>query len=83
MKSIPRKIFVLIIANISRPFESFLAKIWVKINIDVRKITKISSENKFKLEEIMKNQNEKPTVTISDLNLGEDVSILNWINKSN
>jgi hypothetical protein len=53
------------------------------MNIDVTKITKISSENKFKLEEIMKNQNEKPTVTINDLNLGEDVSILNWINKSN
>jgi len=32
--------------------------------------------------EIIKNQNENPKVTARDLNLGEENSILNWINKS-
>jgi hypothetical protein len=30
---------------------------------------------------MMKNQNESPAVTASDLNLGDDTCILYWINK--
>ena len=41
------------------------------------------NENKLKDELIMKNQNEKPAVTASDLNRGEEVSMLYWIDKCN
>ena len=30
---------------------------------------------------MIKNQNDNPAVTASDLNLGDDASILYWINK--
>ena len=80
-KSIPKKIFVLIIAKISNAFESFNAKICVIVIIDTRKITSASIENKPEADVIIINQKENPAVTASALNLGEDNSILNWINE--
>ena len=47
---------------------------------DITKIENISNENTPKVLLIMKNQNEKPIVTANALNLGDDNSILNWIN---
>ena len=65
----------------SNAFESFNAKICVIVIINTRKITNASIENKPEAEVIIKNQNENPAVTASALNLGEDNSILNWINE--
>ena len=41
-----------------------------------------SGENMVSALVIIKNQNENPAVTANDLNLGEDNSILNRIDKS-
>ena len=65
----------------SNAFESFNAKICVIVIINIRKITNASIENKPVAEVIIKNQKENPAVTASALNLGEDNSILNWINE--
>ncbi len=78
---IPRKIFVLIIAKISNPFEIFFANIWVMIRMDAKNAISNSIENRPVDDVMMKNQNESPAVTASDLNLGEEVSMLYWINK--
>jgi len=72
---------VLIIAKMSNAFESFNAKICVIVITNTRKITSASIENKPEAEVIIKNQKENPAVTASALNLGEDNSILNWINE--
>ena len=65
----------------SNAFESLIAKIWV-IDIVIRtKIVNASIENKLVAEEIIKNHKENPAVTANALNLGEDNSILNWINE--
>ena len=42
MKNKPKKIFVLKIAKISNPFESFTEKIWVINKIEITKIAKYS-----------------------------------------
>ena len=81
MNKIPRNTFVLNIAKISNPLEIFFANIWVIVITTPIKISKNSIENTLKLELIIKNQNENPAVTASDLNRGEDVCILNRINK--
>ena len=65
----------------SNAFESFNAKICVMIIVDTRKITSDSIENNPVAEVIIKNQRENPAVTANALNLGEDSSILNWINE--
>ena len=65
----------------SNTFESFNAKICVIVITNARKITSDSIENKPDAEVIIKNQKENPAVTASALNLGEDSSILNWINE--
>lgn len=83
MNSILRKIFVFIIAKISSPFAIFLAKICVATNKDNTNIINNSIEKKPKTVVIRKNQNENPAVTASDLNLGEEAFILNWINECN
>ena len=80
-KSSPKKILVLIIAKISSPFEIFVANICVMISTDAMKIINASIENKLKEEVIIKNQNDNPAVTARDLNLGEEVCMLNWIDK--
>ena len=78
---IPRKIFVLIIAKISNPFEIFFANIWVMMRIDITNTINISIENMLANDVMIKNQNESPAVTASDLNLGEEVSMLYRIDK--
>jgi hypothetical protein len=77
----PRKIFVLINANVSKPFEIFVAKICVAIKTNTTNITKISIEKYPIVDVMMKNQKDTPAVTANDLNLGEDVSILYRINE--
>ena len=49
------------------------------INIDITKMANISNENTLKVLVMTKNQNEKPIETARALNLGDDSSILNWI----
>ena len=73
---IPKKILVLITAKRSNPFEIFFEKIWVVVNTITIKINNISKEKNLVLEVIIKNQNDNPAVTASDLNLGDDVFIL-------
>ena len=67
-----RNIFVLIIANISNPFESLAAK-----------IMSASKENSPVMVEIIKNQKENPAVTANAFNLEEECRILDRINKGN
>ena len=81
MNKIPRNIFVFIIAKISNPLESFIANIWVSVKIIAIKIPNNSRENTPMDDEITKNQKDKPALTASDLNLGDDNSILNRIDK--
>ena len=82
INKIPRKIFVLIIAKISNPFDIFFVNIWVTLKIIPTNNNKISKEKKPAVDEIIKNQNVKPALTAIDLNLGELVCILNRINES-
>ena len=76
-----RNIFVLIMANISNPFESLTAKIWVMIKVAAAKIPSASKENSPVMVEIIKNQKENPAVTANAFNLGEECCILDRINK--
>ena len=78
---IPKNIFVLIIAKMSSPFEIFFANICVTLKTIVTNIIKISIEN-IPVDDVMiKNQKVNPAVTAKDLNRGELVCILNWIDK--
>ena len=77
----PRKILVLITANMSSTFDIFTANTWVIIRTDVIKTRNISIEKYPKVDVIIKNQNESPAVIASALNLREDASMLNRINK--
>ena len=72
---------MLIIAKMSNAFESLIAKIWVIAIVIAIKITNASIENKPVVEEIIKNHKENPAVTARALNLGDDSSILNRIDK--
>ena len=78
-----RNIFVLIMANISNPFESLTAKIWVIIKVAAAKIPSASKENSPVMVEIIKNQKENPAVTANAFNLEDECRILYRINKSN
>ena len=71
------------IAKISNPFESFNEKICVITNTDAIKIAKNSNEKLPSADVIIKNQNDNPAVTASDLNLGDESSKLDGINKCN
>ena len=73
---------MLIIAKISNNFEIFLAKIWVVNKTTKTNIVNDSSEKKFIVELIIKNQKENPAVTATDLKRGEDVFILYRIYES-
>ena len=73
---------MLIIAKISNPFDIFFVNIWVIGKIIPINNNKNSNEKKPVVEDIRKNQNVKPALTDIDLNRGELVFILNWINKS-
>ena len=78
---IPRKIFVLIIAIISNPFEIFFVNIWVMIKANTTNVINNSIENNPAEDVIINSQNESPAVTARDLNLEEEVSILYRIDK--
>ena len=80
--SIPTKIFVLIIAKISKPLDNFTANICVTAANIIMKIRNTSIENIPNVDVIIKNQKEKPAVTANALNLDEEVLILNRINES-
>ena len=80
-KKIPRKILVFTIASMSRPFEIFVENICVTISTDTTKTPNISKEKVPVIDVTMKNQNDNPVVTARDLNLGDDSSILNWIDE--
>ena len=80
--SIPTKIFVLIIAKISKPLDNFTANICVTAANIIMKIRNTSIENIPNADVIIKNQKEKPAVTANALNLAEEVLISNRINES-
>ena len=80
--SIPTKIFVLIVAKISKPLDNFTANICVTAANIIMKIRNTSIENIPIADVIIKNQKEKPAVTANALNLDEEVLILNRINES-
>ena len=67
----------------SNAFESLRAKICVIDIVIATKITNASIENKPVAEDIIKNRRENPAVTANALNLCDDNSILNRINKCN
>ena len=81
INKIPKKIFVLIIANMSNPFESLTANICVIIKIATTNTASVSKENNPIADVIIKNQKENPAVTARLLNRGEESSILNRINE--
>jgi len=72
---------VLIIANMSNPFESLTANICVIIKIVATNTASTSKENNPIADVIIKNQKENPAVTAKLLNRGEESSILNRINE--
>ena len=65
----------------SKPFEIFFANICVTLRTIATNMIKISIENTSVEDVMMKNQNDNPAVTASDLNLGDDAFILNRINE--
>ena len=75
MNNAPRNILVLILAKISKPFEIFEESIWVIVNTLAIKMSNISNEKIPTAVIIMKNQNERPAVTATDLKRGDDNSI--------
>ena len=81
INKIPKKIFVLIIANMSKPFESLTANICVIIKTVATNTASTSKENNPIADVIIKNQKENPAVTARLLNRGEESSILNRINE--
>ena len=75
MNNAPRNILVLILAKISKPFEILEESIWVIVNILAIKMSNISNEKIPNAVIIIKNQNEKPAETATDLKRGDDNSI--------
>ena len=72
MNSKPKNIVVLKIANLSNPFETLYAKIWVMVKIEIEKISSDSYE-KYPVAEVrMMNQNVNPAVTAIDLKRGDE-----------
>ena len=72
MNSKPKNTVVLKMANLSNPFETLYAKIWVMVKIEIEKISSISYE-KYPVAEVrMINQNVNPAVTAIDLKRGDE-----------
>ena len=69
------------IAKISKALDSLTEKICVNVIVIPKKMANNSSEKRFVDTVIKKNQNEKPAVTASALNRGEDTSISYRINE--
>ena len=68
----PKNTVVLKIANLSNPFETLYAKIWVIAKIEIEKISSDSYE-KYPIAEVrMINQNVNPAVTAIDLKRGDE-----------
>ena len=68
----PKNTVVLKIANLSNPFETLYAKIWVIAKIEIEKIIKYSYEKYPIAEVIITNQNVSPAVIAIDLKRGDD-----------
>ena len=68
----PKKTVVLKIANLSKPFETLYAKIWVIVKMEIEKIIRNSYEKYPVVEVRMINQKVNPAVTAIDLKRGED-----------
>ena len=73
--NIPKNIRVFIMAKTSNPFESLTEKICVIATVIARKIPNSSKEKTPIPVVIIINQKEKPAVTASALNLGDESSI--------
>jgi len=73
---------VLKIAIMSKTFETFVDNNCIIIKTENVKIIKYSMENKPTVLVIIRNQKVNPAETAKALNLGEESSILNRINKS-
>ena len=71
----PKKTVVLKIANLSKPFETLYAKIWVIVKMEIEKISSDSYEKYPVVEVRMINQKVNPAVTAIDLKRGEDSCI--------
>ena len=66
MNNNPKNTVVLKIANLSNPFETLYAKIWVIVRIESEKISNDSYE-KYPVAEVkIINQNVNPAVTAND-----------------
>ncbi len=72
MNNILRNIFVLKIANRSRPFETLQEKICVRAKIDNENIAKNSNVKYPEAVVIITNQKVNPAVTAIDLKRGDD-----------
>ena len=68
-------------ASASRTFDSFITNIWVRIIIPTINDSIASMENIPITLDIIKNQNDNPAETANALNLEDERSILNWIDK--
>ena len=72
MNSKPKNTVVLKMANLSNPFETLYAKIWVMVKIEIEKISSDSYE-KYPVAEVrMMNPNVNPAVTAIDLKRGDE-----------
>ena len=72
MNNKPKNTVVLKIANLSNPFETLYAKIWVMVKIEIEKISNDSNEKYPATEVKIKNQNVSPAVTATDLKRGDE-----------
>ena len=81
MNSIPKKNFVLYIANTSRAFETFKAKNCINEKTIITKIKKASKEKTPKAKIIIVNHKVNPADTVKALTRGDDSSISNRINE--
>ena len=68
----PKNTVVLKIANLSNPFETLYANIWVVAKIENEKINNDSYEKYPVMEVMIKNQKVNPAVTAIDLKRGDE-----------
>ncbi len=81
MNNIPKKSFVLNIANKSNALDTLMERICMRANTETVKITKYSRVKKFRVNDIIRNQKVIPADTANALNLGDESSILDRINE--
>ena len=68
----PKNTVVLKIANLSNPFETLYANIWVVAKTENEKINNNSYEKYPVMEVMIKNQKVNPAVTAIDLKRGDE-----------